>query len=183
MRMIVGVDSQFVHRARKDANIEAFYPYKALRDYLEKDGDVLEMFATVIRFPADLGDDADMLKRYRDYQKNAEALEWQGLAVIECVAKKTLDGDIKHSDDNQLMIRLALACTRLKPDVLVLVAADGDYAPLVWGLREEGIRTRLVTDLQSSPSPVANELKRAVYRVEDMWDLAEKAVDWVEARK
>ncbi len=179
MKMIVGIDSQFVHRARRAADIEAYYPYRALRDFLERDGQVLEMFATVVRFPADLGDEADMLKRYRDYQKNAEALEWQGISVIECISKKTPDGDIKHSDDNQLMIRLALTCTRLKPDLLVLLAADGDYAPLVWGLREEGIRTRLISDLQSSPSPLANDLRRSVYSVEDMWKLAETAVDWV----
>ena len=59
----------------------------------------------------------------------------------------------------------------MKPDFLVLVAADGDYVPIVLGLREEGIRTTLITNL----SMAAAELKRACYSISDMWKVIEIA--------
>src|SRR5262249_44269411 len=74
---------------------------------------------------------------------------------------------VKSSDDQVLMIRLALTCMRLKPDFLVLVAADGDFAPLVMGLREEGVRTEIVADADA----LANDLLRVALHWIDLRDL------------
>ena len=103
------------------------------------------MYAPVVRFlPKNFTAEA-VLESYQGYERVKQALERQVINPIQSPAKPSGEGS-KHSDDQGLMIRLALVCTRLKPDFLVLVAADGDYAPLVWGLREEGIRTLPVTE-------------------------------------
>ena len=150
MRIIIGVDSQFVYHALKVEGQKFYFQYRELRDLVEGDGDeVLEMYAPVLRLiPAsDHSDD---------------------------VAKSQLAGDgVKHSDDQRLMIRLALMCTRLKPDFLVLIAGDGDYAPLVWGLREEGIRAKLI----SVPDALANDLRDAVYSVSNVHAVIKAALE------
>jgi uncharacterized LabA/DUF88 family protein len=49
----------------------------------------------------------------------------------------------------------------LRPDFFVLLAGDGDFAPLVWALRAEGIRTEVV----ASVSNLASDLRRAAFSV------------------
>lgn len=172
MRNIIGVDSQFVYYTIKKSKKKLRFPYRALRDLVEGQGDeVLEMYAPAVRLPPSDSSDEAIANSYQMYMRFSTMIEGQGVSVIEAPAKQIGNGGIKHSDDQRLMIRLALACTRLKPDFLVLVAADGDYAPLVWGLREEGIRTKLITAYEY----LAPELQRAVYSTSDIWKVMEKA--------
>ena len=65
------------------------------------------------------------------------------------------------------MIKTLALCLRLKPDFLTLFAGDGDYAPLVWELRDAGIRTEVVG------RNVAGELQEAAYHVVDLDQLLE----------
>src|SRR5665213_3000363 len=85
MRMIVGVDSQFLYQARMKREVDDHYPFLELRDYLERNGDqVLDMYAPVIRYPPRDSSPAEILDKYQNYTKVAEALAWNGLTVIEC---------------------------------------------------------------------------------------------------
>lgn len=167
MQNIIGVDSQFVYHTLKRPGQKTEFPYLKLRDLVEEGGNhVLEIFAPVIRMTP-LNESAEAIaKSSLDFHNVRRALEAQGVNVIEAPSKPSGYG-VKHSDDQRLMIRLALSCTRLKPDFLVLVAADGDYAPLVWGLREEGIRTKLISD----PGSLAHELRSAVYSVSSLFNV------------
>ena len=151
-----------------------------MRDLVEGDGDeVLEMYAPVIRLTPSGNTAEDIARTSTDFHRVRHALEQQGVNVIESPNKLTADGGVKHSDDQRLMIRLALTCTRLKPDFLVLVAADGDYAPLVWGLREEGIRTKLISDEDS----LAPELKSAVYSCSNVHAVVKEASEKFSEKK
>jgi len=168
MKYVVGVDAQFVRYTLRNANWDAHVPYRELVNFLEESGDeVLDIFAPAIRMPPATMNDADIARSYEGFIRYSEALRQQGVNVIEAPAKRAAEGAVKHSDDNRLMIRLALSCMRLRPDFLVLVAADGDYAPLVWGLREEGIRTKLITD----PAACASDLRAAVYSVSNIFNV------------
>lgn len=170
-KFIIGVDLQFVYHTFRQTSRKVEFPYEAVRDYIEgKENDVVEMYTTVIRQTPTSSSAEDVAKAAQDFHRVRRALEAQGANVIECPMKQT-DRGPKHSDDQRLMIRLALTCTRLKPDFLVLVAADGDYAPLVWGLREEGIRTKLITD----ETRLAPELRSACYSVSDVFKVVENA--------
>ena len=52
MRLVIGVDGQFVYHTFKVPGQKFYFPYCALRDLVEGDGDeVLEMYAPVIRLP------------------------------------------------------------------------------------------------------------------------------------
>ena len=61
------------------------------------------------------------------------------------------------------MLTTLMLCMKLKPDYLMLFAADGDFAPMVEILRSEGIRTEVVAPLDS----LAGELKRYATRIYD----------------
>lgn len=63
------------------------------------------------------------------------------------------------------MITTLSRCLKLQPDFLVFVAGDGDYAPMLWELRNEGIRTEVVADIQES---FARELERVAYNSIDL---------------
>lgn len=171
-RMVIGIDSQFIYHRFLEDKIARKFPYSDFRNFIEADEDeVLEMYAPVVRFPPATNRPEDVARVNLDFQRVRAAFEAEGVSPIESPGKPS--GEIvKHSDDQRLMIRLAFTCTRLKPDFLVLVAADGDYAPLVWGLREEGIRTKLITHERRA----AKELLSAVYSVSDLYDVL-KSVD------
>ena len=166
-RIIIGVDSQFVYFTIRKSGKKLRFPYRALRDLVEGDGDeVLEMYSPAVRLPPADNTPEAIGQSYEAYRRYATLIEQQGVNVIEAPAKHSPNG-LTHSDDQRLMERLALSCTRLKPDFLVLVAADGDYAPLVWGLREEGIRTKLITD----SIILSSELRNAAYSVSDLYNV------------
>lgn len=167
MKIIIGVDTQFVFHALKaiDPSNKRF-PFREFQDFIAGDSDeVVEVFAPVIRFPPASQQMEDVVAADSAFSKMAFALREQGVNVIEAPARLIRQtNEVKHSDDQRLMVRLALTCVRLKPDFLVLVAADGDYAPLVWGLREEGIRTKLITD----PQVLSPDLRISVFSISDL---------------
>lgn len=92
------------------------------------------------------------------------ALEESGARVIPAPAKRQPDGGFKQSDDQRLVIATLSAALRLRPDFLVLAAADGDFAPMVWALRDAGIRTEVL----ARPQMLASDLRRAAYSVIDI---------------
>ncbi len=172
---VVGVDAQFVFYAMRNSNLDIKFPYRDIVHLIEREGgDVLDIFAPVVRFPPQSDDPLDQLKSFEDTQRVSHALAQQGVHVIEAPARQMRDKSgrewLKHSDDQRLMIRLALVCARLKPDFLILIAADGDYAPLVWGLRQEGIRTKLITD----PANLSPDLEAAAYSVSNLFSVLQQ---------
>ena len=170
MKIIIGIDTQFVYHSMKSIDPDnTRFPFRKFQDFVAGDSDeVIEMFAPVIRFPPQTTQVEDVAAANSAFTKMCFALQEQGVNVIEAPARLIRHlQEVKHSDDQRLMIRLALTCARLKPDFLVLVAADGDYAPLVWGLREEGIRTKLISD----PTILSSELRNSSYSISDMFNV------------
>ncbi|MBE0435165.1 MAG: NYN domain-containing protein [Methylomicrobium sp.] len=87
------------------------------------------------------------------------ALEMLGAKTIICPAKRMQGGGFKQSGDQLLQIKMLSICMRLKPDFLTLVSGDDDHAPLVWELREHGIRTEVV----ASEDMPGSQLRRGCY--------------------
>lgn len=138
----------------------------------DDDVDILEQLIFIPeRVPEN--DSAEALATVTLQARNfSSALQRQTAArVFICPAKRTPSGDFKQSDDQRLMIKTLSSCLRLKPDFLTLFASDGDYAPMVWELREWGIRTEVVG------RNVAGELREAAYHVVDLEQLLEKIAE------
>ena len=98
------------------------------------------------------------------FTRKQHALEEAGARVIRAPAKRAPDGGFKQSDDQRLVIATLSLALRLRPDFVVLAAADGDFAPMVWELRNEGIRTEVL----ARPQMLASDLRRAAYSIIDL---------------
>ena len=95
MRLVIGVDGQFVYHTFKVPGQKFYFPYRALRDLVEGEGDdVLEMYAPVIRLTPS-GDTAeDIARTSTDFHRVRHALEQQGVNVIESPNKLTAHGGV-----------------------------------------------------------------------------------------
>lgn len=142
----------------------AYFPLEAMRTLIASDGvDLIETLVTLVERVPDDNPEA-IASNQMNFIRKQHALEEAGARVIRCPAKRVADGSFKQSDDQRLVIATLSLALRLRPDFLVLAAADGDFAPMVWELREVGIRTEIL----ANPMILASDLRRAAYSVIDL---------------
>jgi len=171
IRKVIAIDGANAEHAARHANFRHF-PLKELLEIISGDGctDVIETLYTIQkRVPADDSPEA-VATVSAQVDGKSYALEMIGAKTIVCPAKRVQSGGFKQSDDQLLQIKTLATCLRLKPDFLTLVSGDDDHAPLVWELREQGIRTEVValSDMMGS------QLKRASYSHIDLNEVFEK---------
>ena len=140
------------------------FPVRQVRETVTGDGvDVIETYVTLVeRVPDD--NPESIAANKINFTRIQHALEEAGARVIPAPAKRQPDGGFKQSDDQRLVIATLSAALRLRPDFVVLAAADGDFAPMVWALRDAGIRTEIL----ARPQMLASDLRRAAYSVIDL---------------
>lgn len=141
-----------------------YFPVQAVRDLVAGQGvDLIETLVTLVERVADDNPESIATNK-QNFTRKQHALEDAGARVIRSPAKRVPDGNYKQSDDQRLVIATLSLALRLRPDFLVLAAADGDFAPMVWELRNEGIRTEVL----ARPQMLASDLRRAAYSVIDL---------------
>jgi uncharacterized LabA/DUF88 family protein len=160
LRKILAVDHAYARRIA----VEHGHPYfpAVFREIVQgEDGvDLLESLIFITK-PVPASDSAeDVATVSEQTERMSYALEMNGWRTVICPAKRSGDG-FKQSDDARLVIESLALCLRLRPDFFVLFAGDGDFAPLVWALRAEGIRTEVV----ASATNLASDLRRAACSV------------------
>lgn len=165
LRKVLAIDAQYAERVAYDLDLP-YFPVRGLRELMSRDGgvDVIETLYPVIqRVPEDDSPEAVATVIHQLEQKRF-ALEMAGARVLICPAKRSGANGFKQSDDQRLMIATLSTCLRLRPDFLTFVGADGDYAPMLWELREAGIRSEIV----AGPNSLASDLRRVAYGVIDL---------------
>lgn len=141
-----------------------YFPVRATRTLISgEDVDVIETVTTLVERVAEDNPESIATNQVNFIRKQ-HALEEAGARVIRAPAKRLPDGSFKQSDDQRLMIATLSLALRLRPDFVVLAAADGDFAPMVWELRDVGIRT----EVMARPQMLASDLRRAAYSVIDL---------------
>lgn len=165
IRKIIAIDGQNAEHAARSAG----FPYFPLEEFMqlvmaEGGADVIETLYTVQkRVPEN--DSAEAVATVSaQIDSKRYALEMIGAKTIVCPAKRVQDGSYKQSDDQLLQIKTLSICMRLKPDFLTLVSGDDDHAPLVWELREHGIRTEVI----APDDMLGSQLRRACYSKVDL---------------
>jgi hypothetical protein len=172
MRKLIAIDSAYADRVARDHGAQYFptREFIAYQKTAHADVDVIEALVTVIdRVPNDDSSEA-IAEAASQTRRKTDALEHAGARVIVCPAKRAADGGFKQSDDARLMVSTLAACMRLRPEFLQLVGADGDYGPLVWELRSEGIRTEVV----ATSNALATDLRKAAANIiylDEIWAL------------
>lgn len=171
LRKIIAIDHAYAARVASELGFDHF-PAKRFRELVAAgdDVDVLETLITIVKRVPVNGTPEEIATIATKLEHIAHALECAGCRVILCPAKPTPGGGFKQSDDARLMVATLALCYRLRPDFLTLVAADGDFAPLIWELRAEGIRTEVV----ATHTALASDLRRACFNVIDLEDLLQE---------
>jgi uncharacterized LabA/DUF88 family protein len=163
IKKIIAIDGQNAERAARNFGFP-YFPLQEFLQYMKYASDVIETLYTVQkRVPEN--DTAEAIATVSAQIDNkCHALEMIGAKAIICPAKRVQDGSFKQSDDQLLQIKTLSICMRLKPDFLTLVSGDDDHAPLIWELREHGIRTEVI----APEDMLGSQLRRACYAKEDL---------------
>jgi hypothetical protein len=173
-KKIIAIDTQYANRVAKKLGL-SYFPIKPFRELVQdgEDVDVIETMATLVEYWVDQNSPEEVATNTLNLRKIQNRLEMEGVYVIRCPSKPSpnTSSGFKHSDDQRLMITTMSRCFKLRPDFLVFVAGDADYAPMLWELRHEGIRTEVVADEES----LALELKRVAYNCIDLCELLDNS--------
>jgi len=165
LRKVVAFDGLNAESAARNIGLP-YCPVKEFKQEMEADGgvDVIEMlYFLQKRVPDDQSAEA-VASITAQIQAKCHALEMSGAKAIVCPAKRIRENVYKQSDDQLLQIKTLSICMRLKPDFLTLVSGDDDHAPLVWELREYGIRTEVIAPEEM----LGSQLRRACYSNVDL---------------
>ena len=164
LKKIVAIDGQNAERAARNFGFNRF-PLQEFLNWLSDNGsDVIETLYTIQKRVPENGSAEAVASIAAQIDSKCYALEMIGAKTIVCPAKRVSDGSFKQSDDQLLQIKTLSICMRLKPDFLTLVSGDDDHAPLVWELREHGIRTEVI----APDDMLGSQLRRASYAKVDL---------------
>lgn len=167
LRKLLAIDLIPAEWVARDRHGFEHFPLQQFIEFCSKDGvDIIETLVTLQRRVPENDKPEAVAQVSQQFEKKRYALEMSGGKVIECPAKRSesRSSGFKQSDDQRLMIKTLILSMKLKPDFLLLLAADGDYAPMVEALREEGVRTEVI----ASDDMLANDLKRCAVKVIDL---------------
>jgi hypothetical protein len=168
IKKVIAVDSASVDWYAKEKFDMPYFPVDKFCDAVAgRDGeiDIIETLVTAIHKVPEDDSPESVATAHEQYASKVYALEMSGARVIECPMKRGT-GAYRNS---ALMVACLSTCLRLEPDYLVLVAGDGDYRPMVEELRINGIRTEVVSSMQT----LSSDLKRVCVNVIDIDDVLE----------
>ncbi|MFA0757866.1 MAG: hypothetical protein PVTTEEND_000195 [Candidatus Fervidibacter sp.] len=117
-RVGVFVDIQNIYMCVKSVFGHTKINYKALRDFLTRDGALVKMVAFTCYDPEN-----------RSQVDFMHALALMGYRIVAKPLKRMPDGNIKASMDMEMALEILTSANYL--DELILVTGDGDFAPLL----------------------------------------------------
>ena len=173
LKKLLSIDLAFADRRAWEHG----HPYFPTKEFIklcgEDDVDIIETLCALVRRVPDKDSLEAIGEAFTQFDGKRRALEMSGARVIECPSKPrpSTPGGFKHSDDQRLMIRTLALAMKLRPDYVLLVAADGDFAPMVEVLREEGIRTQIIA---SPNNTIAAELRRSAVKIIDLDEMLQR---------
>jgi uncharacterized LabA/DUF88 family protein len=172
--IIIAIDLTPSERLAWDDGLPHF-PIRELHTIIKEDlqADVKEILCTLPKKVPENDSPEAVTENDQRFEGKRWALEMNGARVIVCPAKRSehTKSGFKQSDDQRLTIKTLTLCMKLKPDYLFLFAGDGDYAPLLEELRNEGIKCILFFQQDM----VAKDVRRVAWDVRDIHPLLQRA--------
>ncbi|MDR0621015.1 MAG: NYN domain-containing protein [Deltaproteobacteria bacterium] len=165
-RLLVFVDEANVTKAASK-NFNKTFDWLKFREYLENYGDdsreLIEMVVYVGVPPAT----NEWLERREAKRHYIHWLRSQGFLVYEKNGQARNSGWYKANVDVIMAIDAMDLSLRIKPDTVVLVTGDADFAHLALTIRREGIRV----EVASVPQTLSTELRSSANSVIDLTNL------------
>ncbi len=165
-RLMVFVDEANVTRAASK-NFKRNFDWLKFRDYLEnqvgQDRELVEM-VIYVGLPPATPEWMDKREAKRHY---IHWLRSQGFLVYEKSGQPRANGWYKANVDVIMAIDAIDLSLRIKPDTVILVTGDADFAHLALTIRREGIKV----EVASVPQTLSSELKTSANSIIDLSDL------------
>jgi len=165
-RIMVFVDEANVTRAASK-NFKRNFDWLRFRDYLEngvgEDRQLVEMVIYVGLPPAT----PEWMEKREAKRHYIHWLRSQGFMVYEKSGQPRANGWYKANVDVIMAIDAIDLSLRIKPDTVVLVTGDADFAHLALTIRREGIKV----EVASVPQTLSSELKTSASSIIDLSDL------------
>lgn len=165
-RILVFVDEANVTRAASK-NFKRNFDWLKFRDYLEhglgQDRELIEM-VVYVGLPPATPEWAEKREAKRHY---IHWLRSQGFLVYEKIGQPRANGWYKANVDVIMAIDAMDLSLRIKPDTVVLVTGDADFAYLALTIRREGIKVQVA----SVPQTLSSELKTSANSLIDLSEL------------
>ena len=165
-RLLVFVDEANVTRAASK-NFKRNFDWLKFRDYLENRGsenrELVEM-VIYVGLPPATPEWMDKREAKRHY---IHWLRSQGFLVYEKSGQPRANGWYKANVDVIMAIDAIDLSLRIKPDTVVLVTGDADFAHLALTIRREGIKV----EVASVPQTLSSELKTSANSIIDLSEL------------
>lgn len=167
-RLLVFVDEANVTKAASK-NFNKTFDWIKFREYLENYGndhrELIEMVVYVGLPPAN----NEWLERRESKRHYIHWLRSQGFLVYEKNGQARQGGWYKANVDVIMAIDAMDLSLRIKPDTVVLVTGDADFAHLALTIRREGIRV----EVASVPQTLSTELRSSANSIIDLTNLFE----------
>ncbi|MDR1920345.1 MAG: NYN domain-containing protein [Candidatus Adiutrix sp.] len=165
-RLLVFVDEANVTRAASK-NFKRNFDWLKFRDYLENkvgnDRQLVEMVIYVGLPPAT----TEWMEKREAKRHYIHWLRSQGFMVYEKSGQPRANGWYKANVDVIMAIDAMDLSLRIKPDTVVLVTGDADFAHLALTIRREGIKV----EVASVPQTLSSELRTSASSLIDLTDL------------
>jgi uncharacterized LabA/DUF88 family protein len=164
-RLLVFVDEANVTRAASK-NFNKNFDWIRFRDYLKNYGDVtrdLVEMVVYVGLPPALPEWNEKRESKRHY---VHWLKSQGFLVYEKNGQPRPNW-FKANVDVIMAIDAIDLSLRIKPDVVILVTGDADFAHLALTIRREGIKV----EVASVPQTLSSELKTSANSIIDLTEL------------
>lgn len=112
-----------------------------------------------------------------DYSPMRPMLDWMNYNGFHVVTKpgKSFSNDDGPRHKGRISMNLAVEAFELTKSVdhIVLFSGDGEFTPLVELIKRSGVRTTVISTINSNPGFVADDLRRAADHYIDLDDLSE----------
>jgi uncharacterized LabA/DUF88 family protein len=141
--------------------------YKKLLKHMNAQYDVLRAFY----YTAMIED-----QEYSSIRPLVDWLDYNGYRVVTKPVKEFTDSMGRRKYKGNMDIELALDAVELAEhiDVMILFSGDGDFTRLVEVMGRRGVRTVVVSTIQTQPAMIADDLRR---KADTFIDLAQMAHD------
>ena len=113
-------------------------------------------------------------QEYSPLRPLVDWLDYNGYTMVTKPAKEFTDAMGHRRIKGNMDIEIAIDMMEMgkKVDHIVLFSGDGDFRRLIEAVQREGVRVSVVSTLRTSPSMVADELRRQTDAFIELQDLA-----------
>lgn len=134
----------------------------ALRDYLAEGRHLVEAFLYIPTHPS--------LDRQEADQATLHRLRQHGFLIRSRPGQLLPNGRLRCNFDLEMALDVQEFVARTRPDIVVLVTGDGDFAPLAQRLRLQGVRV----EVASTPGSVSATLRAMANGFVDLTQLGQE---------